>query len=118
MTLLNKTIRRVTLDEYGYGRNRRKLVVTLEKGDLITLREQGRRLRHTARLIDVYWWLLRCEADHARMEKLRERKARKAARQPTPDSEPPNGGVFTIRNAQTPIFESRPSTRKSYPRDL
>jgi len=79
MTPQTKTVRRATTDEYGYGRNRRKLVVALEKGDLITLREQGRRTRHTARLFDVYWWLLRCEADKARMEKLRERKARKAA---------------------------------------
>src|SRR6266496_1019317 len=80
MTPLTKTIRRVTIDEYGYGRNRRKLVVALEKGDLITLREQGRRTRYTARLFDVYWWLLRCEADKIRMEKLRERKARQAGR--------------------------------------
>ena len=50
--------------------------VALEKGDLITLREQRRRTSHTARLFDVYWWLLRCEADKARMEKLRERKKR------------------------------------------
>ena len=80
MTPLNKTVRRVTVDEYGYGRNRRKLVVALEKGDLITLREQGCSTRHTARLWDVYWWLLRCEADKVRMEKLRDRKSRKAAR--------------------------------------
>ena len=72
MTPLNKTVRRVTVDEYGYGRNRRKLVVALEKGDLITLREHGCRTRHTARL--------RCEADKVRMEKLRERKHHKAAR--------------------------------------
>ena len=80
MTPLHKTVRRVTIDEYGYGRNRRKLVVALEKGDLVTLREQGRRTRYTARLFDVYWWLLRCEADKIRMEKLRERKARQAGR--------------------------------------
>ena len=79
MTPLHKTVRRVTIDEYGYGRNRRKLVVALEKGDSITLRQQGRRTHHTARLWDVYWWILRCEADQARMEMLRERKARKAA---------------------------------------
>ena len=83
MTPLNKTVRRVTVDEYGYGRNRRnrrKLVVALEKGDLITVREHGCRTRHTARLWDVYWWMLRCEADKVRMEKLRERKHHKAAR--------------------------------------
>src|SRR5438445_13679426 len=80
MTPLNKTVRRLTLDEYGYGRNRRKLVVALEKGDLITLREHGCRTRHTARLWDIYWWMLRCEADKVRMEKLREQKHHKAAR--------------------------------------
>jgi len=53
MTPLNKTVRRLTVDEYGYGRNRRKLVVALEKGDLITLREHGCRTRHTARLWDI-----------------------------------------------------------------
>lgn len=63
-----------------YGRNARKLVVAFEKGDLITIREQGRRTRHTARLYDVLWWMLRCQADKTRMEKLRERKAKKAAR--------------------------------------
>ena len=78
MTPLHKAIRRVTVDEYGYGRLRRKLVVALEKGDLITIRELGRRTKHTARLYDVLWWMLRCEADKTRMEKLRERKARKA----------------------------------------
>ena len=80
MTPLYKAIRRVTVDEYGYGRWRRKLVVALEKGDLITIRELGRRTKHTARLYEVLWWMLRCEADKTRMEKLRERKARKAAR--------------------------------------
>jgi hypothetical protein len=74
MTPLNKTVRRLTVDEYGYGRNRRKLVVALEKGDLITLREHGCRTRHTARLWDIYWWMLRCEAEKVRTEKLRQRK--------------------------------------------
>ena len=80
MTPLNKTVRRVTVDEYGYGRNRRKLVVALEKGDLITLREHGCCTRHTARLWDIYWWMLRCEADKVGMEKLRQRQHSKAAR--------------------------------------
>jgi hypothetical protein len=80
MTTLTKTIRRVTVEKYGYGRNARKLVAALEKGDLITIREHRRRTRFSARICDVYWWLLRCQADRVRMEKLRQRKARKAAR--------------------------------------
>ena len=79
MTTLDRPVRRVTQDLYGYGRNARKLVVMLQKGDLLSIREQGRRTSHTARIYDVLWWMLRCEADKAQMEKLWERKARKGA---------------------------------------
>ncbi|MGA2281078.1 MAG: hypothetical protein ABSG80_12330 [Verrucomicrobiota bacterium] len=80
MTTLTKTIRRVTVETYGYGRNTRKLVAAFEKGDLITIHEHRRRTRFSARICDVYWWMLRCQADQVRMGKLRERKTRKAAR--------------------------------------
>jgi hypothetical protein len=80
MTSLTKTVRRVTLETYGYGNNRRKLVAAFEKGDLITIREFGRRIKDAATIYDVLWWMKRCKADRIRMEKLRERKARKAAR--------------------------------------
>lgn len=80
MTTLTRTVRRVTQDAYGYGRNARKLVVAFEKGDLITIREHGRRTRHTARLYDVLWWMLRCEAEKARMERLHQRRVKKAER--------------------------------------
>jgi hypothetical protein len=77
---LNKPVRRVTREVYGSGRKARRLVVALEPGDLITLREHGRRVRLTARLHDVFWWMLRTAADKARMEKLTSRKARKAGK--------------------------------------
>ena len=80
MTTLTKTVRRMTVETYGYGKNARKLVAALEKGNLITIRERRRRTRFSARICDVYWWMLRCQADRVRMEKLRERKTRKAAR--------------------------------------
>ena len=70
----------MTLETYGYGRNARKLVVAFERGDIISIRELGRRTKDTARLIDVLWWMKRSKADKARMEKLRARKAAKAAR--------------------------------------
>ena len=57
MTPLTKTVRRVTLETYGYGKNARKLVVALEKGDLITIREHGCRTKDTARIYDVLWWM-------------------------------------------------------------
>ena len=102
MTPLHKAVHRVTVDEYGYGRRRRKLVVALEKGDLITLREQGRRTRHTARLWDVYWWILRCEADKARMEKARERQTRKAARLAERRQRAAERQLFTRHDASGP----------------
>jgi hypothetical protein len=80
MTSLTKTVRRVTLETYGYGRNARKLVAAFERGDLISIREFGRRTKDTARIYDVLWWMKRSKADKIRMEKLRQRKAAKAAR--------------------------------------
>jgi hypothetical protein len=80
MTPITKTIRRVTLETYGYGKRARKLVAAFEKGDLISIREFGCRTKDTARIYDVLWWMKRSKAGKVRMEKLRERKAAKAAR--------------------------------------
>ncbi len=70
----------MALEAYGYGKNARKLVVALEKGDLITIREHGCRTKDTSRIYDVLWWMKRTKAAKIQMEKLRERKAAKAAR--------------------------------------
>ena len=80
MTTLTKTIRRVTVETYGYGKRARKLVVAFERGDLISIREFGCRTKDSARIYDVLWWMKRSKADKIRMEKLRERKTAKAAR--------------------------------------
>ena len=80
MTPIKKTIQRVTVEEYGYGNNRRKLVVAFEPGDLITIRELGRRTKDTARIYDVLWWMKRSKASKIQMDELRARKAAKAAR--------------------------------------
>ena len=80
MTPLNKTVRRVTVEKYGYGNNKHKLVAAFERGDLITIREHGRRTKDTARIVDVLWWMKRSKAAKIQMEKLRERKAAKATR--------------------------------------
>lgn len=77
MTSLTKTVQRVTLETYGYGRNARKLVVALERDDLISIREFGCRTKDAARIYDVLWWMKRSKADKRRMEKLRGRKAAK-----------------------------------------
>jgi len=80
MTTITKTIRRVTVETYGYGKRARKLVDAFERGDLISIREHRRRAKFSARNYDIYCWMLRCQADRIRMEKLRERKTAKAAR--------------------------------------
>jgi len=80
MTALTKTVRRVTIEKYGYGQNARKLVAIFERGDLISIREHRRRAKFSARIYDIYCWMLRSHADRIRMEKLRQRKAAKAAR--------------------------------------
>ncbi|MGH7951874.1 MAG: hypothetical protein ACREFE_08145 [Limisphaerales bacterium] len=80
MRPITKTIRRVTVEEYGYGQNARKLVAAFELGDLVTIREHRRRAKFSARIYDIYCWILRCQADKIRMGKLRERKAAAAAR--------------------------------------
>ena len=80
MTTITKTVRRVTVEKYGYGQNARKLVAMFERGDLISIREHRRRAKFSARIYDVYCWILRSHADKIRMEKLRQRKAAKAAR--------------------------------------
>ena len=78
MTALTKTVRRVTLETYGYGMNARKLVAAFEKGDLVTIHEHRRRAKFSARIYDIYCWMLHCQANRIRMEKLRQRKAAKA----------------------------------------
>ena len=80
MTPITKTIRRVTVETYGYGKHARKLVAAFERGDLISIREFGCRTKDIARIYDVLWWMKRSKADKIRMEKLRERKTAKAAR--------------------------------------
>lgn len=80
MTPITKTIRRVTVETYGYGKRARRLVAAFEKGDLITIRKFGCRTKDTARIYDVLWWMKRTKAAKEQMEKLRRRKAAKAAR--------------------------------------
>ena len=55
MTTLTKTIQRVTIETYGYGKRARKLVAAFERGDLISIREFGCRTKDTARIYDVLW---------------------------------------------------------------
>jgi hypothetical protein len=84
MTLLKKPITRVAQTEldghYGADRGRR-IVVTLipaaNGDDMVELRPQGTRRPKRAKLIDIYSYLLRCEVNVSKMEKLRARKEAK-----------------------------------------
>lgn len=56
----------------------RKLVVKLRDGDVLELRPQGcRKGAYTATLFDIYSWMIKSSADHAKMTKLRDIKAKK-----------------------------------------
>ena len=57
----------------------RRLVVKLKDGDVLELRPQGcKKGVYSATLFDIYAWMIRTSADHAKMTKLRDLKARKA----------------------------------------
>lgn len=83
MTPFRKPVRRVTEDTLGhtFGSDwRRKLVVTLNAGDLISFRPHGTRREVSIMAADVFRYVLRCEANKAMLEKARARKERKATR--------------------------------------
>lgn len=73
---------RVTVDPIGScgGRDkRRRLVVGLEAGDVISFRPEGTRQKVTAKALDLYLQILRWRAGAAQLERARARKARKQA---------------------------------------
>ena len=80
MTPLNRPCRRITrgaLDR-SFGRDSgRRLVAVLDAGDVLTLRPLGTRRPETVCLVDVYSWAVRCRVNRARLEKAREKKARR-----------------------------------------
>ena len=59
---------------------RRKLIVTLEAGDLIVIRPQGTRRAEKMSAVDVYRYMIRCKANLISLTKARERKERKSVR--------------------------------------
>lgn len=85
MTPLDKpsrSVTRLTEGELGgqFGKDkRRRLTVCLAFGDIVILRPHGTRRSECVRLIDLYSYALRCKANKAQMERLRERKAKKEA---------------------------------------
>jgi hypothetical protein len=83
MTSLDKPLRRVTRGglDYCYGKDRgRRLIASLEVGDLLTLRPYGTRRSEAISLFDVYRYALQCRVNRTRLEKARAVKAKKVER--------------------------------------
>ena len=83
MIALEKPVRRMTrgaLSE-AYGPDRgRKLVASLEAGDLLVMRPTGTRRPETISLFDVYHYALMSRVNCLRLEKARAKKAKLAER--------------------------------------
>ena len=83
MTPLNKPVRRMSRGTlsccFGPDSNR-KLIVSLEPGDLLTLKPSRTRRAETISLFDVYRLALQFRVNRAQLEKAREKKAKKAQR--------------------------------------
>lgn len=77
--------RRITKDELGpsFGSDRkRRLIVALVDGDLISFRPEKASKKRTKMMkaADLYRYVIMCEATAARMAKLRQMKEKKAER--------------------------------------
>lgn len=69
-----------TLDG-SFGKDRgRRLIVTLDDGDLITIRPAGTRRKYRATAADALRWMIRSEANLKTLQKARAKKEAKAAR--------------------------------------
>ena len=73
-----RAVTREVLDgSFGLDRGR-KIIVSLEAGDLIVLRAARTQRPYRLKAHDVYRWAIHCAANRAALEKARQRKARKA----------------------------------------
>ncbi len=80
MTELESAVMRRTLSHLGgaHGPYKgRKLIVTLERGDMITIRPEGTRVTETLSLFDVYEMAVIARANRAKNEKLMNRKLKR-----------------------------------------
>ena len=73
-------ITRETLGGAFLADRNRKLIVSLEAGDLICFRPAGTRRIYKRVAKDVYAWILRCEANYAILANAREKKIKRAER--------------------------------------
>ena len=80
MTTLNKPVSRVTQGHWGHGQRARRLVVTLQPGDVVSIRELRCKRIYAITVEDLMWHLLRCEAAKAREEKRKARAEKRKLR--------------------------------------
>lgn len=79
--VVSAVVKRVTRDKYGYGRHRRQLVVTLEQGDLITIKPFKFKSGGVSATIGrLYEAMMQWKADAAWGRKMAEKRARKQER--------------------------------------
>lgn len=75
-----KAVTRDELDgSFGVDRGR-KLIVSLEAGDVIVLRAARTKRAYTIKASDVYRWAIKCAANRATLEKARSKKVQRANR--------------------------------------
>ena len=71
-TSLNKTVTRKCTKPFGNGK--RHLIVSLEAGDMISMRESGLRQVYTTTLEKLYYQLVRWDIEEGRREKSKEKQ--------------------------------------------
>jgi len=79
VTDLRKIVKRRTMRELEH--NKKRLIVSFEPGDTLSVREEGRRTTYRAPLEKVYWMMAKWHAAEAVREKAKEKKLRKAFRE-------------------------------------
>lgn len=72
-TVLNKTVVRKCAKPFG----KRHLIVSLEVGDMITMRESGLRQSYTTTLEKLYYQMVRWGVEEERREKAKEKQLKK-----------------------------------------
>lgn len=80
MTTLSKSVRRSTIGSLDgtYGKDRdKRLIVSLEQGDLISLRPAKTQRPETVSLFDVYRYAMRCRLNKIQADKNAVKKAKR-----------------------------------------
>lgn len=74
MTLIDRTVRRVSLSAYRFGSRPRRIVAQLGPGDVLVMREQGRRYTVALPLDWCYRQGVKARVDAERAERRRRRR--------------------------------------------